>query len=269
LFHFLLIGLGLFVLYGQVSPGDSDSKRIIVSQRAVDDMVNQYQAAWNRSPSSAEVEGLIDTYVQDEIVYREGVSIGLDKDDAVIKRRIRQKYELIAEEAGARVAPSDADLTAYLKAHPEAFVRPAIVSFEQIFFEPASTSPEAVGAVKAALANRANPATFGHPSMLPRNVAYVSLDLVARDFGDGFARQVGAAPVGRWVGPMASGLGVHLVRVSQRSTQDLPPLDRVRAAVAREYENDRRTRSSEADYRKQRADYDVVIEAKLPSAPKP
>jgi len=263
LLHFLLIGLGLFILYGQVSPGDSDSRRIVVSQSLVDDMVRQYRSTWNRPPTPAELNGLIDTYARDEIVYREGLSMGLDKDDAVIKRRIRQKYELIAEE-GERSAPTDADLNAYLKAHPAEFVRPAVVSFDQIFFDPASTSPETVDAAKAVLATGTDPAKFGQPSMLPRHVANNSIDLVARDFGDDFAKRVGTAPVGQWVGPLASGFGVHLVRVSARAAPALPPLDRVRAAVAREWESDRRRRSSEADYRKARADYDVVIKARLP-----
>ena len=185
LLHFLLIGLALFLLYGQVSPGDSDSRRITVSQSQVDDMVRQYQSTWNRQPSSAELNGLIETYVRDEITYREGLSMGLDKDDAVIKRRVRQKYDLIAEEE-ERSAPTDADLLSYLKAHPAAFVRPALVSFDQVFFDPANSSPEAVAAAKAALTTGADPAALGQPTMLPRQVANSSLDLVARDFGGGF-----------------------------------------------------------------------------------
>ena len=263
LLHFLLIGLALFVLYGRVSPGDSDSRRIVISPSHVDEMVRQFQSTWQRPPTRVEINGLIDTYVRDEIVYREGLSIGLDKDDAVIKRRIRQKYELIAEE-GEQRAPADADLAAYLKANSGKFARPAVVSFDQIFFDPASNSPEAVAAVKAALEKGANPAAYGQPSMLPRQIANSSIELVARDFGDDFARQVGAAPVGRWVGPMASGIGVHLIRVSARAAPIVPPLNQVRAAVAREWENDRRTRASLADYRKARSNYDVIIKAKLP-----
>jgi hypothetical protein len=263
LLHFLLIGLALFILYGRVSPGDSDSRRIVVGQSQVDDMIRQYQSNWSRPPTRAEIRGLIDTYVHDEIVYREGLSIGLDKDDGVIKRRIRQKYELIAEEE-QRSAPTDADLAAYLKAHPAEFLRPAIVSFDQVYFDVATTSPEAVGAVKAALEKGANPATLGQPSMLPRQVTNVSIDLVARDFGDNFAKRVAAAPVGTWVGPVVSGFGVHLVRLSARTPPALPSLEQIRVAVAREWESDQRSRSSLADYRNVRADYDVVIKARLP-----
>ena len=263
LLHFLLIGLALFLLYGRVSPGNSDSRRIVISQSQVDDMVRQFQSTWTRPPTPAEIRGLIDTYVHDEIVYREGLSMGLDKDDAVIKRRIRQKYELIAEEEG-RSAPTDADLAAYLKAHPAEFLRPAIVTFDQVHFAAATTTPEAVGAVKTALQKGANPATLGQSSMLPRYVANGEIDMVARDFGDNFAKRVSAAPVGVWVGPLVSGFGVHLVRVSARTPPALPSLDQVRAAVAREWESDQRTHASLADYRKARATYDVVVKARLP-----
>jgi parvulin-like peptidyl-prolyl isomerase len=87
---------------------------------------------------------------------------------------------------------------------------------------------------------------------------------VARDFGGGFAKQVGAAPVGKWIGPVASGFGVHLVRVNDRTAPTLLPIESVRAAVAREWESDRRARASEEEYRKLSGDYDVVIEGKLP-----
>ena len=269
LLHFLLIGIGLFVLYGQVSPGDSGSKRIVVSQARVDDMAAQYKALWGRPPSATELSGLVDGFVRDEIVYREGLSLGLDKDDAVIKRRVRQKYDLMAEEETARTTPTDADLQAWLKAHPQAFVRPAVVSFDQIHFDPAVATPESVAAAQAELARGADPTKLGQPSMLPDHVNATALDLVARDFGEDFARQVAAAPVGRWVGPFQSGMGVHLLRVDARAAPQLPPLADIRTEVAREWENDQRIRARADVLARLRKDYDVVIEAKLPGATKP
>ena len=121
-----------------------------------------------------------------------------------------------------------------------------------------------VDAARAALRTGADPAKFGQALMLPAHVVGTSTELVARDFGDGFARQVGAAPVGQWVGPIASGFGVHLVRVSARSAPVVPPLDQVRSAVAREWENDARARSTREDYREARANYDVIVKARLP-----
>jgi hypothetical protein len=263
-----LIGLALFLLFGQASPGDSASRRIVIGQGQIDALVRQHQATWNRPPTPTELQSLIDVYVRDEILYREGVALGLDQDDAVIKRRVRQKFELIAEEEN-RSEPTDKDLRAYMTSHPAAFVRSAVVSFDQVYFDPSVASPDDVAAARAALSNGGNPASFGQASMLPSRIDNSSLDLVARDFGDAFARKIGNVPAGQWVGPMVSGIGLHLVRVRSRSASVLPPLNEVRTEVAREWESDRRTRERDASLRKLRDEYDVVVEGNLPPPSRP
>lgn len=264
LLHFLLIGAGLFALYGHVSPGDGDSRRIVVDQRQVDNIVEQYRLQWNRPPTASELRTLVDTQVHDEIIYREGKALGLDRDDAVIRRRVRQKYELMAEEEGALAAPTDAQLEVWRRTRPAAFLKPAVISFDQLFFDPATTNPQTIATVRSALAGGAAPAGRGQASLLPASVVRTPLDLVARDFGEGFAASVGAMPVGEWAGPVRSGYGVHLVRVSARTLPDPPPLDAVRQQVAREWESNQRNRARDANYARLRRDYDVVIQVKLP-----
>src|SRR5215204_2631698 len=131
--HFLLIGIALFGAYRWVSPGDSGGRRIVITQGVVDDLVTQHVAARGRAPSTTELNRLIESYVRDEILYREGVKLGLDRDDIVVKRRVRQKVEVIAEEDASTQAPTDAELSAYLVANPARFVQPAILTFEQLF----------------------------------------------------------------------------------------------------------------------------------------
>ena len=262
LLHFLLIGTALFVLFGLVSPGDSDSKRIVVTQAQVDDLVRQYQSLWSRAPTAVELQRLIETQVHDELVYREGRSLGLDRDDAVIKRRVRQKYDLMAEEENSLGAPTDAQLEGYRVAHPAQFMQPAVVSFDQVFFNQATTSPEVLDVARAALVRGADPASQGQSSLLPTHVTDSALDLVARDFGTQLAKEIATVPVGQWVGPLISGYGVHLVRVNARSAAELPPLAQVRASVEREWENDQRNRAREASYARLRADYTVVVEGR-------
>lgn len=243
---------------------------IVVSEAMVDDMAREHEARWSRKPSDQELAGLVDAYVRDEILYREGLALGLDRDDPLIKRRIRQKFEVIAEEQSAREAtPSDADLTAYMTENAGRFLLPATVSFEQIFFDNAGTAADigrAVAAARVAMARGANPRKLGQASMLPRRVENAAQDLVARDFGAGFARQVETAPVGQWSGPIASSFGAHLVRVTARTPAALPKLDEIRQIVAREWESERRTSARNESYQTLRGNYTVVIEAKkLPS----
>jgi parvulin-like peptidyl-prolyl isomerase len=261
LLHFMLIGLGLFMLYGLVSPADSASRTITISQGQVDELRRQYSALWGGPPTARQLTALIEAQVRDEVLYREGMAQGLGSDDPVIKRRIRQKVEVMAEEEGSDAAPKDAVLDAYLQNHREKFVKPAKLSFEQIYFNPQGPdTPESVAAARAKLAAGASPSSFGQPTMLPAQVNTTDADLVARDFGADFAAAVAKLPVGQWSGPIGSGVGVHLVKLTALQPPGVPPLAEIRAAVTREWENDRRVAANEASYKRARARYDVVVE---------
>jgi parvulin-like peptidyl-prolyl isomerase len=265
LLHFLLIGLALFVLYEKIAAPNRAGMSIVVSEAMVDEMAREHEVRWTRKPSDQELASLVDVYVRDEILYREGLALGLDRDDALIKRRVRQKFEVIAEEQSAREPPSDADLAAYITENEGRFLLPATVSFEQIFFDNAGIPADverAVAAARLAVAHGADPRRLGQASMLPSRVENAAQDLVARDFGTGFAGQVETAPLGQWSGPIASSFGAHLVRVTARTPTALPDLDGIRRIVAREWENERRVSSRSDSYQKLRGNYTVVIEAK-------
>jgi len=263
--HFLLLGIALFAGYRWKAPGDSGGRGIVITQGVLDDLVTQYVAAKGREPSAAELNHLIDGYVHDEILYREGVRLGLDRDDIVVKRRVRQKIEMVAEEDAATRAPTDADLSAYLAANPARFAQPAMLSFEQVFLGPSTAGPDIVRAVAVthqALRNGTDPERLGTPTLLPRRMAGTPADLVTRDFGAAFAAALEHAPVGEWVGPIDSSFGAHYVRVSDRTPAVAPPLAAVRDQVVREWENDRRLRARREAYARMRGEYHVSIEAK-------
>jgi parvulin-like peptidyl-prolyl cis-trans isomerase-like protein len=261
--HFLLIGIALFGVYQWVSPVDSDGRRIVITQGVVDDLVTQHVAARGREPSSTELNHLVESYVRDEILYREGVRLGLDRDDIVVKRRVRQKIEVIAEEDASTRAPSDADLAAYLTANQARFVQPAILTFEQVFLGHAASGPAVVRAVaitREGLRSGTDPEKLGKPTLLPRRMTRAPADLVARDFGASFADALENVPVGEWVGPIDSSFGAHYVRVADRTPAAAPQLAAVRDQVVREWENERRQRARDDAYTKMRGEYQVSIE---------
>jgi len=265
LLHFLLIGIALFVVHDHVAAPSRAGKSIVVSEALVEQLARGYEARWTRKPSGRELDALVEAHVRDEIIYREGMALGLDRDDELIRRRVRQKFEVIAEEESARSMPSDAELEAYLTANAGRFIAPAKLSFEQIFFDRRGTSADlerAIDEARRALARGADPARLGQASMLPGRVEATAQPLVARDFGAEFARQLEGAPLGRWSGPIRSGFGAHLVRVTAREPAARPELDTVRQAVARDWEGERRESARDENYRKLRARYTVVIEAK-------
>lgn len=263
LLHFLLLGAALFALWRRVAP-DGAPRRVVIPASQVGQLAGQFRSTWGREPSTAELASLVESAVLDEIAWREGRALGLDRDDPVIKRRVRQKLEVMTEEALAGPAPGDRELEDWLADHPDSFRRPGTVTFEQVLVAPGDGSGVDVARrsaeVRAALARGEPARSLGEPTLLPRGGDDIGLDLVARDFGPGFAETLGGLAEGEWSGPVASGIGLHLVRVARRTPAALPPLDAVRSAVAREFEADRRRRSLDETYRRLRLDYEVVVE---------
>ncbi len=270
LLHFLLLGLLLFLLYGKVARPSADGNRITVSRAVVAGLATQFQATWSRPPTVVELDGLVDSYVRDEILFREGVALGLVKDDPVIKRRVRQKLEVLIEEEGKSSGATNAELSAYLGKNAGKFRMPPVLSFDQVLFDPARYGDQldsAVNASLAALNKGAKPESQGRGSMLPARVDQLPLDLVVRDFGAEFGKALETAPVGQWTGPVPSGFGVHLVRITERKPGYVPSLDEVRKAVTREWENDQRVAALASNYARLRKDYEVVIEDENVEAP--
>lgn len=270
--HFLLIGAALFGAYRWLAPAGSAGHRIVITKGVVDDLVTQHVAAKGREPSGSELAGLIESYVRDEILYREGLILGLDRDDIVVKRRVRQKIEVMAEEEASTAAPTDADLEAYLAEHQDRFIQPAVLTFEQIFVGHESAGPDvqmAVARVRDAVQRGVDIDALGESTLLPQRLTEVPSDLVARDFGPAFAEALERLPMDKWTGPIEGSYGSHLARVTARTPSWVPTLDDVRAEVVREWENDRRRRARDDVYEKMRGQYEVEIEKPRPGGGPP
>jgi len=266
--HFMVMGLALFAVYGWTSPADVGGDRIVITQGVVDDLATQHAAARGRQPSDVELRSLIDAYVRDEILYREGSALGLDRDDIVVKRRVRQKLELMSEEDASTTAPTRAELLAYLAANPARFMAPSIMTFEQVFLGPLTTA-QAVARVVAVSRDSAqggfDPVALQTPTLLPQGMTQTESTLIARSFGPKFATALERASLGEWAGPIESEYGAHYVRVSERIPAVIPQLADVHDQVVREWENERRQRARDDGYARMRQAYQVSIEAQLPA----
>ena len=273
LLHFLLLGILLFALYNVVSGwrGGAD-RRIVINDDTVAALVQGFQGLWQRPPTPQELKGLIEGRIRDEVLYREGAAMGLDRDDVVIRRRVLQKLDIISEESAGQDAPSDVALAGWLKDHAAQYAQPPVLDFDQVLFDPARHGARLESELDAALAQLragADPAKFGDHGLLPGHVASSPQDAIARDFGEPFAQALLKLPTGTWQGPVSSGYGVHLVRVARLVPGRPSTLDEVRASVERDFESDRRARAREDYYRRLRQDYKVVIEAQLPAGARP
>lgn len=257
LLHFLAIGALLFALYNFLGGGESSDREIRVDDNVAVTLYEQFNKTWHRPPTASEMDGLVESYVRDEIFYREGVVLGLDRDDPTIKRRVSQKFVTIAEESEAATPPTDAELERWLNEHGERYADPALVTFDQVMFRTDVDRRDAIEAARKALAAGTDPASLGDGRLLLPRYDLYPIDLVQRDFGPEFARSILSVRAGHWEGPVRSGYGIHLVKTGKVVRGRTPPLAEVRAAVARDYEQDRRTRSLEAAYAKLRQAYRV------------
>jgi len=267
LLHFLLIGVALFMLYGVLNRGRSDAPRdIVVTEARVEALADSFATVWMRPPTPEEVKGLVDDYVAEEIYYREAIAMGLDQDDTVIRRRLRQKMEFISEDAAAAAEPTDAELQAYLAAHPEKFLEPAELTFVQVYFSTEKRGDQARSAAEQLLAELqagrgpAALADAGDPTLLPSDMQSVSPQVIANAFGSDLAAQVVEAPVGQWTGPLQSGFGLHLVRVDDRKADAMPAFAQIRPIVLREWQSDARRRQNSTFLATLRDKYDVRVE---------
>lgn len=228
---FFALGAVVFGLYGVIGGGSAHRtlEVIGVADTDIQRLVGAFEATWRRSPSEAEIEALIAEHVVEEAFVREALALGLDRDDAVIRQRLRQKMAFIAE-AGDDAEPDEAALRAHFAAHPDRFATAPRIAFEQVYL---GRAPGAgAEALRAALASGADPGGLGAPTMLPPSVQLVPESVVASIFGPGFFAEVAAQAAGGWAGPLISAHGAHLVRVTAFEPAAAPVFEAVRERVA-------------------------------------
>jgi parvulin-like peptidyl-prolyl cis-trans isomerase-like protein len=272
LLQFLLLGALLFAVFEWRGAGSGPGgSRIVVTPGLVQHLVAGFALVWQRPPTDAEVKGLIDDYVKEEIATREATAMGLDRDDAIIRRRLRQKLEFVVEDAVGSAAPTERELQAWLDAHPEAFPGELQLSFRQVYLSRERHGPNLKRDAQRLLerleagGTHASSASLGDPTLLPPEQALAPLGDTSRSFGADFARAVAEVEPGRWAGPIESTYGLHLVRVSERVAARKARLADVRPQVERELAADRKSRELAALYERLLQRYTVSIE--MPKTP--
>ena len=267
LLQFLALGAMLFALYGLAGKSGADApEKIVVSASRIANLGDGFARMWRRPPSEQELQGLIEDYIRDEVFYREGRAAGLDRDDVVIRRRVRQKMEFLAEDMSAP-EPSGDQLAAYLASNPERFRSEDQLTFRQVFLSAArrpnsiESDSKQVASVLASADAAVDATALGDPFLLGEEFHGVSPSKVTRMFGEGFTKRISAMETGRWQGPVSSGFGQHFVFISERVSGGLPSLDAVRPAVRREWANARRLEAEQKLFASLRERYEIVVEA--------
>ena len=268
LVHFLVLGAGLFLAYSLMPRSGSSGEpgMIVVTQGQIASLAASFARVWQRPPTGEELEGLIRDRVREEVYCREAMALGLDKDDTIIRRRLRQKMEFISDDIAAQAQPTDAELGAYLTAHSDSFRVEQRFTFRQVYLNPEKHGENLSRDAAQLLAQlnqaggKADASALGDSFLLEHQFAAVPGSEVAKQFGEKFAAKLGGLAPGQWQGPVESGFGVHLVLVSERTDGRLPALAEVRDVVRREWANARRLEANEKFYQDLLKRYTVTIE---------
>jgi len=267
LFHFLLIGAGLFMLYGwQSDDNETRPDQIVFTEAKVDQLINLWERKWQRLPTQRELQGLIEQQIREEVLYREALAIGLDKNDQVVRRRMAQKMEFISNDLASLAEPDDEQLQTYLDEHAEKFSIPRRISYSQVYLNTSQRGEQVYNDAERLKEELLNSTVDVDISMLGDSFmgGYSFNDeadfAVSRLFGEAFTQQVFNLPVGKWAGPVESGYGLHLVRVDSRTDSRVPSLEQVRDKVRVEWVAEQQRKTNDMLYSELRKRYEITIE---------
>lgn len=271
LLHFLLVGAMLFAADAALREDAARPDEVIrISEPEIERLRLQWTKQYQRPPGPAELQGVIDERVREEVLYREALAMGLDRDDSIVRRRLAQKLEFLIEDLAAARTPGDAELSGFFEAHQERYRLPARVSFAQIFFSPDRRGRAAerdAGLVLAGLGPEPLPAAaaeLGDRFMMGESYREQTPEDVEAVFGPAFARALFELEPGGWNGPINSAYGWHLVRVEARSDTRQPRLTEVADQVRRDWAYEQRRQANDEVFERLAARYGLTIEDGAP-----
>jgi hypothetical protein len=272
LLQFLVVGVLLFGAWKLVQPDSFDrgpTNRIVLTDADVRQLATTWSMAGRAPPSPEQMQRLVEDRVREEVLYREALALGLDKDDTIVKRQLARKMEFLAEDVSKLEEPKPGELRAWYEKHKGRFALPPRISFRHVYF-----SPDHRGAMVRADAERAlsqlagkpmdapGIATAGDPFMFQQYYGDRPYDDFARQFGPPFARALVELKPGAWAGPIASGYGWHVVFVESLTPQRTPDYEEIESDIKTAWVEDRRNAVRAQMYEAMRARYEVVLPAR-------
>jgi len=271
LFHFLLIGAVLFTPYYFLQPAGSkaaDSKEIRLSLDEISQQVLLFESQWNREPTTEELGQLMENRVQEEVLYREALALGLDQGDTIVKRRMAQKMQFLAEDVAAAREPTSDELEHWYHEHSARFALPARYSFRHVYFSPDRRGVNARDdAARAGEKLQGQPEdssvaeTLADPFMFQDYYRERSPEFLGKEFGPNFAVAIEQLTPGSWQGPVESGLGWHLVFVDDVIAGRVPDFEEVMPEVKTAWLVEQKALAWEKAYKEMRGRYTVLLPA--------
>lgn len=267
LLHFLVLGAIIFGVYAKLNPpGPSDSE-IVVSQGQQKHLVTAFSRTWSRPPTPQEFTGIVQDWIREEIAYREGLEMGLDGNDTIIRRRLRQKLELLAEDIVSFAPPTSEDLEAYRAANESDYTLEPTYTLRQVYFSTDRRGEESRRDAEQALvlldtdAGMVDFSQLGDPISLPGRVVSERASAIDGLFGQSFTAALSDIAPGKWSGPVPSGFGIHLVFIEDFEPGRILTLEEAEQEIRRDWENTRRIETIDQLYDRLAEQYTITIES--------
>lgn len=269
LLHFLLIGIALFAVYAYTHRGRGgveSSRQIVLSLDELRQMDMYFVSQWHRQPTPAEFQAMAEDKVREEVLYREALAMGLDKDDTIVKRRMAQKMQFLAEDVAAAHEPSTAELKAWFARNSNKFALPSRYSFRHLYFSPDKRGKNTQDEAAKALARIAGQpedsklaVSLADPFMFQDYYGDRAPEALAKEFGPQFAVALEKVKPGSWQGPIESGYGWHLVFVDTVIPGRIPALEEIEPDVKTAWLGEQKATAWQKAYAEMRARYTVLV----------
>ena len=263
LVHFLIAGSAIFILVSFQGPEiDPNSRKIDLGEAQIERLAANWQATWQRAPNQSEIDALIREYIKEEIYFREAMRLGLDKNDLVIRRRLRAKMEYLSTSSTESEIPSDAVLQNWLDSHRQKYAIGAKYNLQQIYLnsQTLAQANSKAASIFRALRNGGDWKNLGDEISLPEAMENAEIGEISRSFGQDFVRAIGQISQNQWTGPIESGFGYHIVRLVETSAGRLPALSEVRRDVESDWRAKTATEREQKAYQELLNAYTIRIE---------
>jgi len=260
--HFAVIGGLFFALFAAVDDSREQPADVIyISPERIDQLAAGFSSVWKRMPTQDEINHLIEEDIREEVYYREAQALGLDQNDTIVRRRMRQKMEFLIDTSTNLLVPAAGELETYFDENKQAYGRQPRLALEQIFLG-AAPKPQMVDRALKALqsGSSADLSELGETSLLPAQLGLSVESAVDGVFGKGFFDLTTDLVPGEWTGPITSAYGVHIVRVLDKLPPRTPPLIEIRDIVLRNWRERKAQKVGELDYAGRRTNYTIEIQ---------
>ena len=264
LVHFVLIGIGLFLLYGWVSDAEDNRNTIYFDDYDMDNLIASWEMQWKRLPTDEELKSLVEQNIRQEVFYQEALKMNLDHNDEIIKRRLAQKMNFLSNDLATLKEPTTEELKSYYEKNKTHYLLPSIYSFYQVSFRMDSrqSARKDAEAFLQSIQSQEPGDLENSGDELPFPYFFEDMDAneLNRELGLEFSEAIEDLIVGQWTGPIRSGFGWHVIFIKEKTPPTEPGFENIVERLKRDLEYENQIRVNDQVYTELRKNYSVEFD---------